>query len=566
MKKHQISVVVPVYNNIKYTTQFLVSIYKNTKIPFELIIVNNGSTDGTKEFLEHFDCKVINKKENVGFVKAVNEGMKKASGEYLVGFNNDIVVGPRWLEKLVNAANSDGRIGIVGMIFNGGGSFQNLGKYPFQGKVIPEQNEVDNINHQLESMYDGKVIEEKHSIPFSLALIKRKVLKKIAYLSEEYGIGLGDDGDFNIRARAAGFRLAIAKDGYFYHHGRTTFKILFPDQEILDMQNTNMDILKRKYPEEYKRVDDQPEREFKKADKSKLNILLTNNHLFGLGGSETYLYAMAKELHKRGHNIEIFTLNPGPVAARMEEFATTVTTEPKAEYDLILINHKTCLERLKNTTGFKVFTSHGIYPELEQPEIGANAYVGISEEVVDHIIKKSFKAKLIRNGIDCHRFSPTKQINKNLVSVLSLCQREEATKKLKEACEFLGLQFNSVPTDREKRVWNIEELINNADLVVGLGRGAYEAMACGRAVIIYDERSYDSIQGADGIVIPDNADEVAKNNFSGRRFKKKFTVHNLIAEMEKYDPVMGEFNRKYALENFNIEKQVDKYLELYANN
>jgi hypothetical protein len=122
----------------------------------------------------------------------------------------------------------------------------------------------------------------------------------------------------------------------------------------------------------------------------------------------------------------------------------------------------------------------------------------------------------------------------------------------------LGLEYD----DTFERVWNVEDKINAADIVITLGRGAYEAMACGRAVIIYDSRPYSPFKTADGIVTRSNAKKLATHNFSGRTNKLNWLVGEIKREIKKYKPTMGEDNRKIALASFNVKKQVEKYINL----
>jgi glycosyltransferase involved in cell wall biosynthesis len=285
-----------------------------------------------------------------------------------------------------------------------------------------------------------------------------------------------------------------------------------------------------------------------------MKILVTNNHLDRLGGSETFTYTLAKELSERGHDVDVFSFHLGTMSDLISEFCH-VTKDLKCTYDLILINHNTCLRHIKDIKGTKVFTSHGVYPPREQPEDGADFYVGISEEIIDH---NEREMALIHNGVDCEVFKPTREINKELKTVYSLCQGAKANSMLQQACARMGVLL--LKTDN--REWGVEEMINKADLVVTLGRGAYESMACGRNVLVFDTRSYTEHKTSDGLVTPENADELLKNNFSGRRFKTKVDISDIIEELKGYKQEYGKFNRDYALAHFNITKQVNEYLKL----
>ncbi len=218
--------------------------------------------------------------------------------------------------------------------------------------------------------------------------------------------------------------------------------------------------------------------------------------------------------------------------------------------------------------GFTIQTCHGIFPELEQPTIYADKIVAVSEEVQQHLKQKSFKSNLIHNGIDCIKFAPMKPINSSPKTVLSLCQGEQANKVVEEAARALGLEFLHA-SKTMNNVFEIETLINQADIVVGIGRSLYDAMACGRAVISFDSRSYymqpqeGGIGLGDGYLTNENIAESLRFNCSGRGKGISFTVESFIEELKKYKAEDGEYMRNFALENLNIKKVVDKYLEIY---
>src|SRR5690606_35971545 len=139
------------------------------------------------------------------------------------------------------------------------------------------------------------------------------------------------------------------------------------------------------------------------------------------------------------------------------------------------------------------------------------------------------------------RFYPAKEINIILKNVLSLCQSESANKMIKHICDKRNLNFTAI-NKFEKQVWDIENAINEADLVVGLGRSAYEAMACGRPVVIFDHRPYSNCY-ADGYLKNDIIEESLKMNCSGRRFKLELTSKELESEIFNYNPNDKNFLR-----------------------
>ena len=191
-----------------------------------------------------------------------------------------------------------------------------------------------------------------------------------------------------------------------------------------------------------------------------------------------------------------------------------------------------------------------------------NKYVAISEEVKNHLFSCGFNSIIIHNGVDCERFSPKKKINENVKKILSLTQSDYLNDMLKRVCTKMNIELICL-NKFINPIFNVEDVINEVDLVISLGRGTFESMACGRNVIILDKRPYvDRPPIGDGIVTRENIDNYIKNNCSGRFTNKVFGEVEIEAEIQKYDYRLGEFCREYALENFNIKKQVNKYISL----
>jgi len=121
-----ISLVILTCNQLAFTKKCIASIYKHTSEPFELIVVDNGSTDGTIPYLEALSkkrenkvaIKIIQNEKNLGFAAGNNQGIAASVGDYILLMNNDIVVTPGWLDRLIRCAEKDPSIGIVGPLSN----------------------------------------------------------------------------------------------------------------------------------------------------------------------------------------------------------------------------------------------------------------------------------------------------------------------------------------------------------------------------------------------------------------------------------------------------------------
>lgn len=290
-----------------------------------------------------------------------------------------------------------------------------------------------------------------------------------------------------------------------------------------------------------------------------MRILLATHYLAKTGGTECYTYALAAELKRLGHDVEYFAIVRGNTSERIE--ALGVPSWTRKQYDLILANHTTVVPKV-HPYGYTIQTCHGAIAELEQPSPFAHAHVAVSKEVADNLQKKGFNPiATIHNGIDCERFYPMLPVNDNLHTVLSLCQGERGHDFVKRCCESAGYEF--IRADKyTDNIWDIERLINEADLVVGLGRSVYDAMACGRCALIYDFRDYIGHTLADGMVTPESIARSMEYNCNGKALNRQFTEEGFIDEMRKYSPELAQWSRKYAFENLNIKKTVQQYLKM----
>jgi hypothetical protein len=222
------------------------------------------------------------------------------------------------------------------------------------------------------------------------------------------------------------------------------------------------------------------------------------------------------------------------------------TCSKETHYDLAIINHNVCLAALRDwNIDKRVFTSHGVIPDLEQPIPGADAYVAVSEEVQDSLSAKGFRSTIIRNPIDTEYFSPA-PVDKTLKRILWMNNRApnmELVEPSSKGCEY-----------RIQTGWadGVKENIQWADLVVTSGRGAYEAMSCGKNVCIVNWC------GCDGMVTPDTIYELRQYNCSGRRHNEFWTAERTRQEFEKYDPDLNM--RPYIIENNDVEVIAEQYL------
>ena len=225
-----VSIIIPVFNQIKYTKLAIESIQKFTNVPYEIIVVDNASTDETKDYLSSLSAtagevvKVIANPQNYGFPKAVNQGIALSRGEYIVVLNNDVVVTDKWIERLIDHIIDDPTIGIVAPMSNYVSGLQKLDGVE---KFYLKEGEVDEISllKFSEDLYHKnkgqKIIFPR--VAGLCMLIKRNVIETIGGFDERFSPGNFEDDDFCLRAVLAGFKVVIAKDVFIHHFGSKSF-------------------------------------------------------------------------------------------------------------------------------------------------------------------------------------------------------------------------------------------------------------------------------------------------------------------------------------------------------
>ncbi len=213
-----VSIVILTYNNLEYTKKCVASIQKNTRQPYELIFVDNASKDNTVKYLKKIpDAKLILNRQNVGFPSGCNQGIKEATGEYIVLLNNDVIVPKDWLTGLIECAESDPTFGLVGPMTNNISGFQR--EMDFH---IPAGQDFQ----QFAAAYRNKHKKEWQQVSrlagFCL-LIKKELIEKIGGLDPIFGIGNCEDDDYALRAALSSYRCAIAGDVIVDHFGGGSF-------------------------------------------------------------------------------------------------------------------------------------------------------------------------------------------------------------------------------------------------------------------------------------------------------------------------------------------------------
>ena len=212
------SVVMVTANDLKETRRCVASILEHTDPLHEIIFVDCGSTDGTREYLDAVtststNCRLITNQGHPGFAAAHNQGLAVARGKHLILLSSHAVVTPRWVEILVGTAELYPRAGLVGPVTNRVTGMQHLPQLDY------DQDSLRGLNSfaaQVAELHDGRVDKTMRLAGFCL-LIKRELLARIGGLDERFALGNYEDNDYCLRGQLAGYESLVARGCYVHH-------------------------------------------------------------------------------------------------------------------------------------------------------------------------------------------------------------------------------------------------------------------------------------------------------------------------------------------------------------
>lgn len=223
------SIVVPCHDNLLYTALCLQSISAHTPEAHEVIVVDNGCTDGTAEWCAAAGARVVRSAVNLGFAGGCNLGLAAAGGDVVVVLNNDALATHGWLSGLRGALAREEGVGIAGPRSNWVSDDQIIPHVPYEEAPSPA---LDAFAAGRARAYAGQGREVTRISGLCMA-IARDVLDRLGGFDTRFEIGNMEDEDYALRARLAGIRLWVADDAYVHHFGHRTFTTLGEDYDTL---------------------------------------------------------------------------------------------------------------------------------------------------------------------------------------------------------------------------------------------------------------------------------------------------------------------------------------------
>ena len=202
-----ISIVTPTWNNVETLIRCVESVRDLTRdIEWRMIVVNNGSTDGTHEYLTDVcdrDSRitVLDLPENLGFIGGTNAGLATVvPGEHVLLLNDDTqVTDPDWLVRM-RATFDDPQVGAVGPVSNYASAWQ-AASFSYQVPVLVHSTQV--------------------LIGFCM-LIRSAAFQKVGLLDDRFGDNQFDDYDISWRLIDAGYKLMVRRDVFLLHYGNAS--------------------------------------------------------------------------------------------------------------------------------------------------------------------------------------------------------------------------------------------------------------------------------------------------------------------------------------------------------
>ena len=215
------SIIILTYNNLDYTRQCVESILDHThEVAYELILVDNASSDDTPEYLRELaetyeNVQILLNQENEGFARGNNLGAGMAQGEYLVFLNNDTLVTRGWLSGLLKAL-ADPQVGMAGPVTNSSGNESRI-------SVDYDNSEgLQDFARKNAEAQRGKFFEIS-MLALLCAAMRRSVFEEIGPLDERFGLGMFEDDDYALRIKAKGYKILCVEDVFIHHWGSASF-------------------------------------------------------------------------------------------------------------------------------------------------------------------------------------------------------------------------------------------------------------------------------------------------------------------------------------------------------
>lgn len=258
--QHTLDIIICVYNALEDVKLCIDSVLNNTSDPFQIILVDDNSAAPTREYLEEVAQKyahhiqlIQNDKPNAkhGYTYAVNIGLRASKADFVVCLNSDTIVPAFWADRMIECAQSDPRIGVVGPLSNTA-SWQSIPEITGEDgdwahNVLPEGYDVERMGEEI-AQNSGVIYPKVRLLNGFCLMLTRATIKKIGYMDEEnFGRGFSEEDDYNSRCAKAGICLAVADNVYVYHSQSKSYS----NERRMELCKLSGEALRKKHGDEY---------------------------------------------------------------------------------------------------------------------------------------------------------------------------------------------------------------------------------------------------------------------------------------------------------------------------
>ena len=233
-----VSIVIVTHDGASVVGRAVQALIENTEPCYELILVDNGSTDATDELLRRVEnATIVLNERNDGYGAANNEGSARAKGRHLLFLNQDAFVHRGWLMPLVERIESDETIGAVGpMLLNPDGSLQCAGAMLFRSgepRCRGEGDDPDRPEYRVPRVVDY--------LAGACLLVRRRLFDDVGGFDPVYGLTYFEDADLCLTLAARGYR------SMYEPRSRVTHVRGTPSESLLQLADHNRTLFERRW-------------------------------------------------------------------------------------------------------------------------------------------------------------------------------------------------------------------------------------------------------------------------------------------------------------------------------
>lgn len=242
-----VSIIIINWNGASLLKGCLDAVFNQTYSPIEVLLVDNGSTDNSLEIAGKYEVKIIANKENLGFAKGINQGIKESKGEFILPLNNDVVLDKEYIENLVKIINSDNKIGsVMGKLLWAGTD----GLIDSAGHTIHKNRLPRNIGTGIKDGEQFNIKKEVFGVCGAAPLYRKDMLEDTKINGEYYDedfFAFLEDVDLDWRARLLGWKAYYVPEAVADHHRGGTAVRRTKTVELHNFKNRYLMVMKNDY-------------------------------------------------------------------------------------------------------------------------------------------------------------------------------------------------------------------------------------------------------------------------------------------------------------------------------